>query len=162
MIVRIQILAFILSVATATAGFDRSYMWPGFIHRPEVVGDSMVYSHNGSKTVYLHSKLHGIDALHWDLISVDVGRGGWGIRMDFSSVGYKRFYRRNRFIVISRFNLRKRISIIPSLEICSEKYQNSGHYTGITGGIGIAYTARKCRLESGFADIELRNPYKNI
>lgn len=157
----IKVLLFLLISfsSSCVAGFDDSFIWHYSINRPTADSDSFKGFNNGFKFVYLHSNIYRVEALNWNFASFEYEKGAWGAGFDFSSVGYKRYYRRNRHNIYAKFNPGRNIRLISSLEICTENFQNTGYYTEFTGGVRTGYTAKKYYLETGFAEIELKRPY---
>lgn len=159
MIFRYLAIIFVLYGSVAIAEFDDSYLWHELIRRPSGDTGSFTYDNDGVSSKYLHSDVHGIEGLSWNFLSIDFNRGLWGISAEFSTFGYKSYYLRNRYFTKFGFYPGRNIVLAPSMQICTEKFANIGHYTELSGGFHIGYMAEKYNLETGFAEIVLKKPY---
>jgi hypothetical protein len=157
--IKVLVLILISSSTSCVAGFDDSFIWHHSIYRPAADSGGFTGINSGFKIVYLHSNIYRVEALNWNFASIDYDKAIWGAGFDFSSTGYKQYYRRNRHRVYGKFNPAENIRLVSSLEVCTEKFLNSGYYTELTGGVYMAYMAKKFYLETGFAEIDLKKPY---
>lgn len=147
-----------ISTAAAT-GFDESIIWHRFISRPDSGSEGFIYGKNEFKSVYLYSNIYGLDALSWNYLSLafDKKRGGAGL--EFSSIGYSRYYRRNRYTAYVKYNPGKNIRVAPALEIITERFGDIGSYAAVNGEIFMGYMTRKYYFGSGISGIELNKAY---
>jgi len=144
----------------AATGFDESYIWHRFISRPDSDEKGFIFGKEEFESIYLHSNIYGLNALNWNYFSIAFDRAQGGAGFDFSSIGYSRYYRRNRYTVYVRYNPGKHIKIAPALEISTERFGNIGRYTVAKGEIFIGYMTKKYNFGSGIAGIELKKAYE--
>jgi len=149
---------FIIKAASAT-GFDDSFIWNRFISHPESGSEGFLYGNNELKSVYLHSSIYGLDALSWNYFSLTFDKRRGGVGVDFSSIGYGRYYRRNRYTAYVQYNPGKNIKIAPLVKIRAERFGDIGRYTNVSGEIFAGYTAKKYNIGSGIGGIELNQAY---
>jgi hypothetical protein len=80
--------------------------------------------------------------------------------MEFSSLGYKDYYQRNKYRVRVEYRFHDYIYIAPLIEITDEKYGDFGRYTGSSGEFYINYSRRNYYAGFGLTEIQFEKPYE--
>ena len=80
--------------------------------------------------------------------------------MEFSSLGYKDYYRRNKYRVRVEYRFHDYINIAPLIEITDEKFGEYGRYTGLSGEFYIDYSRQNYYAGFGLAEIQFKEPYE--
>lgn len=153
----IMILAALASVSYGE--FDDSALWRYYIPPADEGSESFNVNRDGIKSMFLHSNLHGIKSLNWNFISLRYNSGAAGFGMEFSSVGYKEYYRRNKYRARVEYRFRENIRIAPLIEIATEEFGEYGRYTGSSGEIHINYIRNSLAGGIGITDIQFTQPY---
>jgi len=156
---KVLFLFFCFINTAAATGFDEAYIWHRFISRTDSDDIDFIYGKEEFKSIYLHSNIYGLNALSWNYCSFAFDRARGGAGFDFSSIGYSRHYRRNRYAAYVKYNPGKNITIAPALEIRAERFGNIGRYTVANGEIFLGYMTKKYNFGSGVAGIDLKKAY---
>lgn len=161
MIIRTTLLILIIFVSISYGDFDDSAIWRYYIPEPGNDGGNFIINRDGLKSMFLHSNLYGIESLNWNFISTQYNRGAAGFGMEFSAVGYKKYYQRNKYRARIEYRLYDYLEIVPLIEITDEEFRNYGRYTGLSGEFYINYTRKNYYAGFGLAEIQFKKPYAN-
>ncbi|UCE65998.1 MAG: hypothetical protein JSU85_14260 [Candidatus Zixiibacteriota bacterium] len=159
MIIKTTFLILIIFVSISYGDFDDSVIWKYYIPEPGNDGRNFIINRDGLKSTFLHSNLYGVESLNWNFISMRYNKGAAGFGMEFSTVGYKEYYRRNKYRARIEYRLHENVGIAPLFEITNEEFQDFGRHTGISGEFFIGYTRRNYYAGLGFAEIQFKEPY---
>lgn len=162
MIFRAAFLIFLAFVSISHGEFDDSALWRYYIPGTAEDGKKFIVDDDGIKSMFLHSNFHGIESLNWNFISLRYNSGAAGFGMEFSSVGYKEYYRRNKYRAQVDYRLRENIRIAPMIEITTEEFGEYGRYTASSGEIYINYIRNNLAGGIGITDIQFRQPYEKF
>jgi len=159
MIFKNALIMLVVLASVSYGGFDDSFIWKYYMSRPDYIDKSFITNDDGIKSMFLHSNLYGIESLNWNFISMQYNKGAAGLGVEFSAVGYKKYYQRNKYRMRLEYRFHKNFNIAPLIEIRTEEFQNFGQYTGLSGELFVKYTQSKYDVGFGVAEIQMKDPY---
>ncbi len=159
MIIRTTLLILIIFASISYGDFDDSVIWRYYIPEPGNDGGNFIINRDGLKSMFLHSNLYGVKSLSWNFISMQYNKGTAGFGMEFSAVGYKKYYQRNKYRMRIEYRLHENVGIAPLFEITNEEFQDFGRHTGLSGEFYINYTRKNYYAGFGLAEIQFQKPY---
>lgn len=162
MIMKITFLFLVTLVSFSYADFDDSALWRYYIPGMDENDMNFVMNKDGINTMFLHSNLHGVKSLNWNFISLRYNYGAAGFGMEFSSVGYKKYYRRNKYRARIEYRPHENIKIAPSIEVATEEFGDFGRYTGSSGEIYINFVRKNLAGGVGITDVQFKQPYNGF
>jgi hypothetical protein len=155
-------LAILITYASfACADFDDSVIWKYYLPTPDYDLNRFTTGGDGLQSMFLHSNMYRINSLDWNFISLRYNKGQAGLGLEFSTVGYKDLYRRNKYRTRFRYMRYDKIVIEPLVEVTTEEFADFGNYFGLSGEIIVKYAAKKYSAGVGVSDIQLKEPYNH-
>ncbi len=162
MIIRTAFIILVALVSISHGDLDDSVIWKYYVPGTDESGKIFTVNEDGIKSMFLHSNLHGVKSLNWNFISLRYNYGTAGLGMEFSSVGYKEYYQRNKYRARIEYRPHENIKIGPSIEIATEEFGDFGRYTASSGEIYIGFVRKNLAGGVGITDIQFKQPYNGF